>query len=108
MGWLYLSLAIIFELAGTITMKFSGSLTRVIPSLCMFILYGCSLTSLTFAVKTVEISTAYAIWSGLGTALIAIAGFYLFNESITMLKILSVGIIILGVVGLNMASRVPN
>lgn len=105
-GWLFLALAIVFELAGTITMKFSGSFTNLLPSIIMFVLYGCSLTSLTFAVKkTIDISVAYAIWSGLGTALIAIVGFYVFHEHITLLKkILSIFIIIAGVVGVNLAS----
>jgi small multidrug resistance pump len=104
MGFLLLALAIVFELAGTITMKFSGSLTKWLPSIMMYALYGCSLTSLTFAVKSIDISIAYAIWSGLGTALIAVVGFYLFNEQITLLKMVFILLIIIGVVGLNMAS----
>ncbi|WP_274361723.1 DMT family transporter [Paenibacillus thermotolerans] len=101
MGWFYLFLAIVFELAGTTTMKFSESFTRLYPSIMMFVFYGCSLTSLTHAVKTIDIGIAYAIWSGLGTALIALIGFYIFNEKVTMLKIVSISIIIIGVIGLN-------
>ncbi len=105
MGWLLLMLAILFELAGTTTMKYSGSLTKLYPSIMMFLFYGLSLTSLTYAVKSIEVSVAYAVWSGLGTAMIAVLGVILFDEKITPIKIFSIVFIIIGVVGLKLGGN---
>jgi small multidrug resistance pump len=102
MSWLYLVLAIIFEVTGTICMKLAEGFTKLAPSVLMFVCYALSLTMLTFALKKIEVSVAYAVWSGLGTALIASAGILWFKEPLTALKIASTGLIILGVIGLNM------
>ncbi len=105
MGWVYLVLAIIFEVAGTTFMKLSEGFTKTLPSVAMFVLYLLSLTALTFALKKFEISTAYAIWSGLGTALITLIGIIVFKESVNMVKILSIALIIIGVVGLQLTTE---
>jgi small multidrug resistance pump len=60
-----------------------------------------SFTALTFALKGIDVSLAYAIWSGIGTALITIIGILYFQEPLTLLKITSVGLIVIGVIGLN-------
>jgi small multidrug resistance pump len=104
MGWLYLSLAILFELSGTLCMKLSQGFYKLVPFILMFVFYIFAFTSLTFALKKIEIGIAYAIWSGVGTALIAIIGILYFNESINLFKICSLLLIILGVVGLNVSS----
>jgi small multidrug resistance pump len=104
MGWLYLSLAILFELSGTLCMKLSQGFYKLVPFILMFVFYIFAFTSLTFALKKIEIGIAYAIWSGVGTALIAIIGILYFNESINLFKICSLLLIILGVVGLNFSS----
>jgi small multidrug resistance pump len=56
---------------------------------------------MTVAVKKIDISVSYAIWSGVGTALIALIGFGWFKEPVTALKVLSISMIVVGVVGLN-------
>jgi small multidrug resistance pump len=101
--WFYLSIAIVLEVAGTTSMKISDGFTKIIPSILMFIFYLASLAILTMALKKIEVSIAYAVWSGLGTALIAIIGIFYFHESATFLKIVSVLLIIAGVVGLNLS-----
>ena len=105
MGWLYLILAIAFEVAGTTFMKLSDGFTKTMPSIAMFIFYLLSLTALTFALKKFEVSTAYAIWSGLGTVLITIVGIMLFKESISIVKVLSIALIIIGVIGLQLTTE---
>ena len=105
MGWFYLILAITLEVAGTTFMKFSEGFTKTAPSVAMFVLYILSLTALTFALKRFEVSTAYAIWSGLGTALITAVGIVLFKESVSVVKILSIVLIIIGVVGLQLTTE---
>ena len=103
MSWLFLFLAIISEVTGTICMKLSIGFTKLLPSVSMVIFYGISLTSFTFAIKKIDVSVAYAIWSGMGTVLIAIIGIFLFKESLNALKIISIGLVIIGVVGLNVS-----
>jgi len=103
MYWVYFILAILFEVAGTTCMKFSMGFTRLYPSILVFIFYVLSLSFLTLALKKMDIGIAYAVWSGLGTVLIAVIGFVYFAESINGLKIISIILIILGVVGLNIA-----
>jgi len=67
---LLLILAILFEVAGTTFMKISDGFSKTMPSVAMTVFYLLSLAMLTFALKKFEVSTAYAIWSGLGVALI--------------------------------------
>jgi len=105
MQWFYLLLAIIFEVAGTTSMKLSEGFTKIVPSIMMFIFYILSLVALTFALKKIEMSVAYAIWAGLGTALIATIGLFLFKEEISLLKVVSILFIIAGVVGLHLSSQ---
>ncbi|WP_071517427.1 multidrug efflux SMR transporter [Geitlerinema sp. PCC 9228] len=104
MHWLYLILAIALEVCGTTAMKFSQGFTKALPSLLLFVFYGLAFTLLTLALKKIELSVAYAMWSGLGTALIAIVGIYWFQESMTLVKFLSLVAIVAGVVGLNATS----
>ena len=101
--WILLAMAILFEVAGTSSMKFSNGMTRLLPSILVFVFYVCSLTSLTIALKRIEISTAYAIWSGVGTAMITVVGAFCFNEPVMRLKLASVALIVLGVIGLNLS-----
>jgi small multidrug resistance pump len=103
MSWLYLILAIILEVCGTTCMKLSQGLTRLTPSLMLFAFYGCSFACVALALKRLEVSTAYAIWSGLGTALIAVIGVVRFRESLTPLKLVGLILVIAGVVALNLA-----
>ena len=104
MSFFYLVLAIIFEVFGTKCMKLSEGFTKSAPSILMVILYALSLTCLTFALKKIDVSIAYAIWAGLGTALIATVGILWFEEPINALKIISLGLVIIGVMGLHFSS----
>jgi small multidrug resistance pump len=104
-SWLYLLLAIVLEVAGTTSMKLSEGFTKTIPSVFMFLFYILSLVALTFALKKFDMSMAYAIWAGLGTALITIVGIVYFRESVSLLKIGSIVLIIIGVVGLHLSSK---
>ena len=102
MSYLYLFLAIGCEVAGTTCMKLSESLTRLVPSILMFALYGLSLALLTLALRGIPVGVAYAVWAGLGTAIIAVVAMVAFHEPLTTAKIVCLGLIILGVVGLNL------
>jgi small multidrug resistance pump len=104
-SWLYLFLAIILEVAGTTSMKLSEGFTKTIPSIVMFVFYILSLIALTFALRKFDMSIAYAIWAGLGTALITMIGIVYFKESISLIKIASIALIIIGVVGLHLSNK---
>lgn len=100
-NWFYLTGAILFEIAGTTSMKLSDGFAKVTPSILIFVFYGISFIWLTFALKSIDVSVAYAVWSGVGTALISTIGFLYFKEPVTLLKLVSITLIIIGVVGLN-------
>ncbi len=102
MHWVLLSIAILFEIAGTTSMKLSDGLTRLWPTIAIFVCYGIAFVFLTLSLKRLDIGVAYAIWSGVGTALIAIIGFLFFKETATLMKVASIGLIILGVIGLKL------
>ena len=103
MTWVYLFLAIVLEVAGTTNMKLSQGFTKLGPSVAMAVFYALSFGGLTLALKGIDVSVAYAIWSGLGTALIAAIGILWFREPATAMKMLSLGLIVAGVVGLNLS-----
>lgn len=102
MSWLYLVIAICFEVMGITSMKLSDGLTKLLPTVGVFFFYGVALVAITFALKKIDLSVAYAIWSALGTALIAVIGVWYFREPITLIKTVSLILIIIGVVGLNL------
>ncbi len=102
MTGLYLVLAILLEVSGTTCMKLSEGFTRLLPSILLFVFYLLSFGMLTLALKKIDVSVAYAVWSGVGTALIATIGVLWFKEPATAMKLISLGLIIAGVIGLNL------
>jgi len=105
MSWVYLMLAIIMEVIGTTNMKLSQGFTKTLPSILVFVFYIVSFAFLTLALKKLDISITYAIWSGVGTALIAAIGFLYFKEPVTAIKIGSLALIVIGVVGLALVEQ---
>ncbi len=103
--WLFLIGAIVLEVAGTTAMKMSDGFTKTVPSVAMFVFYILSLVALTYALKKFDMSMAYAIWAGVGTAFITIVGIYFFKEPISVVKIGSIALIIVGVVGLHLSGE---
>ena len=105
MSWVYLILAIITEVTGTAAMKESHGFTKIVPSIAMLAFYGLSFAFLTLAVKKIDVSIGYTLWSGVSMALIAAVGFLYFKEPVTAIKIGSIALIVIGVVGLALAER---
>ena len=103
MHWIYLTFAIVFEVAGTTCMKLAAGFSKSGPSVLMGVFYTASLGFLTLALKKVDISVAYAIWSGVGTALIASVGILWFGEPLTIARTCGMVAIITGVVLLNLS-----
>lgn len=102
MSWIYLILAITFEVSGTTFMKLSDGFSNVKYAVVMIIFYVLSLSMLTLALKKLQIGTAYAIWSGIGIVLLSVIGVVFFKESINLTKIIFIGFILVGTIGLNL------
>lgn len=100
MKWLILLAGIVFEVLGTVMMKYAEGFTKLVPSILVFVFYAISLGALVFVLEKMEVGNAYAIWASAGTALIAIIGIIFFKESVSPAKIISIGLIILGIIGL--------
>lgn len=100
-AWL-LGAAIFFELIATASLKMSDGFTRMLPSAATVAGYAAAFYLLSLTLKRMEVGVVYAIWSGAGTALMALIGYFLFDESLPPLKLASIGLIVLGVVGLNL------
>ena len=103
MSWFYLILAIGLEVSGTTCMKLSDGFARTTASLLVFVFYGLSIAALTLAMKHIDISISYAVWSGLGTGLITLIGVVWFGEAMTLLKTGALALIILGVMTLHLS-----
>ena len=102
-AWLLLIGAVVMEVIGTTALKLSDGLTRLVPTLVVIVGYGLAFTALAFVLKRIEMGVAYAVWAGLGTALIALIGVIFFDESLNPLKVGSLSLIIIGLIGLNLA-----
>ena len=100
---LFLSIAIAAEVAGTIALKYTDGFTRIGPSAIVVAGYGLSFWMLALVLKALPIGLTYAVWAAVGTALIAGIGIVAFDEPAGLLKMASLGLIIAGVVGLNLA-----
>jgi len=98
MQWIYLILAIIFEVSGTLSIKQATLGNTYMWSAIIAVLYIISFSFVYYATKSIEIGTVYAIWSGMGTALIVILGWVIFKEDMNWYKIVGVLSIIFGVV----------
>jgi len=99
-SWLILFFAIVFEVAGTLTLKFTEGMTRLWPTVLMFAFYLVSLFGLSVAVSRIPVGTAYAVWSGVGTLMVAVMGVLWFKEQVTVLRCVSTVLIVIGVAGL--------
>jgi small multidrug resistance pump len=105
MPWIFLSVAILFEVASITSMKLSRGFAEMWPSVGVFVFYICSAIAVILALRRLELSVAYAIWSGVGTALTATIGFVYFREPLTVIKLASLALVVAGVVGLSLASK---
>lgn len=99
-AWFFLAGAIGFEVIGTIALKYASLNQSPIYTVITAFGYIISFIFLYFAIKKIDMGTAYAIWAGLGTAIIAITGVYLFKENMNILKAIFLLFIIVGAVGL--------
>lgn len=100
MNWIILFAAGLFECAWAIGLKFADGFTQLLPSLLTILAMGVSFWLLSLAMKSIPIGTAYAVWTGIGAVGVAVFGMFLFGESKDILRIISLLLIVLGIVGL--------
>jgi len=105
MSFVYLAVAILLEISGTTALKLSDGLSRIGPAGVVVVCYVASFAVLSLALRGIDLSTAYAVWSGVGTALVATIGMLWFGESASLWKLASLALIVLGVAGLHLAGR---
>ncbi|MDP1394252.1 multidrug efflux SMR transporter [Lysinibacillus capsici] len=104
-GYLFLTLSIISEVFATTMLKFSDGFTVLVPSLAVAIGYGISFYSLSLCLKTMPLSLAYAIWSGVGTALTVLVGIVIWHDIFTVYSAIGIVLIIGGVILLNQGDK---
>ena len=97
-----LMVAIGVEVGATALLPRAGGFTEPLWSAVVVAGYALSIWMLAVVVRSIPVSIAYAVWAGLGTAAVAVIGFVFLGESMGWLKALSLGLIVLGVVGLNL------
>ena len=101
-GVVLLALTILLEVAGATCMKLSNNFANPLPSVLLFLFYSSSFTLFTFALKYWQLSVAYAVWSGVGTALTAVIGILVFGDVLKAVHFAGIACIIGGVVLLNL------
>lgn len=101
-AYLLLAISIIFEVFGSTMLKASNGFKKILPVVGIVIGYVLAFYTLSLSLKTLPLGLAYAIWSGVGTALTALVGIIIYKEGLSIKKLLGLGLIIGGVSILNM------
>jgi len=104
MAWLYLFVAGLFEVGWAIGLKYTQGFTRLVPTAFTAVSMVVSLGLLGLALKSLPVGTAYAVWTGIGTIGTAILGIVLLGEPASVLRLLCIGLIVAGIVGLKLVS----
>lgn len=107
MEWILLIIAILFEVSGTTLFKFADGFRNLFALLGGLVLFAVSLTIWSLSLSKIDVSVAYAIWSGVGTTLIVCIGYFWFGEVMTPPKLLFIVMTVVGAIGLNLTSRAP-
>jgi quaternary ammonium compound-resistance protein SugE len=107
MAWLVILVAGLFETGFAVSLKLSHSMTRLWPTVSFA---ACALLSfglLNVALRTLEVGTAYAVWTGIGATGTAIVGMAVLGDAVSTPKLVSIGLILAGIVGLNLSGVTP-
>jgi len=104
MAYLYLAIAIITEVIATSALKAANGFTNLIPSLIVIIGYTVSFYYMMLVLKTIPVGITYAIWSGVGIVLVAVAGIFIYKQIPDTPAIIGMGLIIAGVVVIHLFS----
>ena len=105
MGYVYLAIAILGEVVATSTLKATEEFTRLWPSVIVLAGYGIAFFFLTLVLRSIPVGITYAIWSGLGIVLVALAGVFLYRQIPDWPAILGMSLIVLGVIVIQLFSK---
>jgi small multidrug resistance pump len=101
----YLAVAIVTEVIATSALKASEGFSKPIPSLIVILGYSAAFYCLSLTLRTIPVGIAYAIWSGVGVALITLIGWLLFKQALDLAAVIGISLIVIGVVILNVYSK---
>lgn len=104
MNWFILVVAGLFEVGWAVGLKYTHGFTRLWPSVATLLAIVISMGLLGLAMKSLPVGTAYAVWVGIGIVGAAVLGILLFGESVNTLRVISLGMIVLGIVGLKLST----
>jgi quaternary ammonium compound-resistance protein SugE len=104
MAWIVLILSGMLEAGWALSLKASDGFTKLWPSVAFVVLLVASMGGLSWSLRTLPVGVAYGVWVGIGAALTAVLAVVLFGESVSVLKVVSLVLIVAGVVGLNLSS----
>lgn len=104
MAWVILVLAGLFEIGWAVGLKYTEGFTRLWPTVGTVASMIISLGLLGLALKTLPLGTAYAVWTGVGTVGTALLGIMLLGESAAVMRLVCIGLIVAGIVGLKLVS----
>lgn len=104
MAWVWLVLAGLLEVVWAVGLKYSEGFTRLVPSVITAVAAAASFWLLAVALKHIPLGTGYAIWVGIGTVGTAFVGMWLFHEPATAARLVCIGLIVAGIIGLKLAS----
>jgi small multidrug resistance pump len=105
MKYIYLLIAIISEVAATSALRASGQFTKLWPSVIVVVGYGLAFYFMSLTLKSIPVGIAYAIWSGVGIVLVSVTGYFLYKQKLDLPAILGMGLIVLGVLVINLFSK---
>ena len=103
MAWIVLVISGVLEAGWALSLKASDGLSKLWPSVAFFVLLAASMGGLMFALKTLPVGPAYAVWVGIGAVGTAILGVVLLGESRSLVRLLCIGLIIAGIIGVRVA-----
>ncbi|MDB5507178.1 MAG: sugE [Devosia sp.] len=104
MSWILLIIAGLFEIGWAIGLKYTEGFTRLVPSTLTVAAMVFSIVLLGVALRELPVGTAYAVWTGIGTVGAAVLGMVLFNDPATIGRLVAIGLIVSGIVGLKLLS----
>jgi len=107
MAWLTILAAGLFETGFAVALKLSHGMTRLWPTVVFAVCALLSFGLLTLALRHLEVGSAYAVWTGIGAAGTAVVGMAFLGDTVSTLKLVSIGLVLAGVVGLNLSGVTP-
>jgi small multidrug resistance pump len=104
-NYLFLAIAIVAEVIATSALKASQGFSQLLPSILVVVGYGVAFYFLSLTLRTIPVGIAYAIWSGAGIVLVSLIGFALYGQKLDVWAIVGIGLIIAGVMVINLLSK---